>query len=121
MLIGQSVIIPSSETDGVVYVGAWMPRQGNSLIAVFEAIRASATSGWSMVCTVQTKNAEDSDASATDLGSVTINASATFPINQLTSVLVGCKELVRIKFVCTTTGSETWVHFRTNPIIWQPN
>ncbi len=121
MLIGQSVFIPASGSPGVVYFGAWMPRQGNSLKAVFQALRASSTSGWSIVCTIQTKNAEDSDAAPTDLGSATINASVTYPINAISAVLTGAKEMVRVKFSCSGGGTDRWVHLRSNPIIWQPN
>ncbi|MBL8756596.1 MAG: hypothetical protein JNK15_25095 [Planctomycetes bacterium] len=121
MLIGQTIFIPGSGTPGVNYFGAWMPRHGDALTAVFEVLRASATTGWSIVCKVQTKDSEDSDASASDLGSVTIDAAATWPINKFTAVLTGAKELVRIKFECNGAGTDRWVHMRTNPIIWQPN
>ena len=114
MLIGQSVVAHGS---GTTYYGPWMPRQGNSLSAVLEVIDHMPP--FSLKCEVQTKNNEDSDASASLLtGNVTRTSNGTS--NFTTS---GCEELVRFKFTATGDGetTDTWVHFRTNPPIWQPN
>lgn len=116
MLIGQSVFIPSSETDGVVYFGAWGPRHGDAVTALVEIMRASASSGWSLKCWVETKDSEDSDSAATALGSVVISSVTTGSVN-----VTGCKELVRLKFDGSGGGTDRWLHFRTNPFLWQPN
>ena len=105
---------------GTTYYGPWMPRQGNSLSAVLEVIDAMLP--FTLKLEVQTKNHEDSDASPTLL---TGNATATGVETKDVSVS-GAKELVRFKFTATgdpggDTPTATWVHFRTNQPIWQPN
>lgn len=113
MLIGQSVVAP---IGGATYYGPWMPRQGDGLTAVFEII--DAMTPFNLVCKVQTKNREDKDSSASLLtGSATFTTATT---DHFTTS--GAKELVRFQY--TLSGDEsndTWIHFRANPIIWQPN
>ncbi len=121
MLIGQTIFIPSAGSPGVTYFGPWMPRQGNAVTAVIEALKASHPTLWSLKCELQTKNNEDSDPvyPAGVLGSVTVGP--TTP-STLSSPLTGCKELVRFIFSGTGGGGgDRWVHFRANPLIWQPN
>lgn len=117
MLIGQSLFIPATGDPGVTWYGPWMQRQGNSLTAVFQVIKASHSSGWDFTCEVETKNEEDSDASATSLGQADFSSDATEQSVEVT----GCKELVRFKYTGAGGGTDRWVHFRANPIIWQPN
>ena len=117
MLIGQTVFVPASGTPGVIYYGPWMPRQGDKCSVVLQVLKASAASGWSLKCEIETKNAEDSDSSPTSIGDVTLSAVGTS--NSL--VTAGCLELVRFKFSGTGGGTDRWVHFRSNPILWQPN
>jgi hypothetical protein len=112
MLIGQTVFVPAAGDPGVVYDGPWMPRQGNNFTCVLEIMRQS-SSGWDLVVDIETKNAEDSDAAATSLGSLT----ASTPIKDFS----GCLELVRYKYSFSGNGTDRWIHFRMNPLIWQPN
>lgn len=115
MLIGQSVIAPT--TPGATYRTPWFPRQGDAFTAVVEMIR---TSGGVITvdCQIQTKNNEDSDLGLFDLGapfSVSTTAGAV-----TTSTTAGALEQVRLVF--TVVGnSRSWIHFRTNAPIWQPN
>lgn len=114
MLIGQSVIVP--EDPGTTYHGPWTPRQGNAGTAVLEIIRES-SSGWTMNFRVQTKNAEDSDASATPiggLGPITTTGTHLGPFSD-------CLELVRVVYEVEGGQGEHWLHLRSNPIQWQPN
>jgi hypothetical protein len=116
MLIGQSVV--AAQSDGATYYGPWMPRQGDALSVVLEVI--DAMTPFTLTCEVQTKNNEDSDASATLLtGDAELTATGTDTLST-----TGAEELVRFKFTAigdTVGRADTWVHFRTNPIIWQPN
>lgn len=119
MLIGQTVLVPGVDEPGAFYSGAWMPRQGDSFLMVAQVIKASATTGWSFEVIAQTKNAEDADPalSAAGLASFAMTAAGT------SSTLVsGCKELVRLVFNAVATGGGArWLHFRANPPIWRPN
>lgn len=115
MLIGQSVFLPSAGTPGVIYFGPWVARHGDGMTAVMEILRAS-SSGWSFRLEVETKNAEDSDAAAASLGSTAPTTVGTHTLH-----VTGCKELVRYKFSGTGGGADRWLHFRSNPMLWQPN
>lgn len=72
-----------------------------------------------MTCQVQTKNNEDTDTDAVSL-------SSAFTVSTTTAGTVtkadrsGALELVRYVFSITGSGLQ-WVHFRSNPPIWQPN
>lgn len=114
MLIGQSVLAP---TGGAVYHTPWFPRQGDAFTQVIEFLRSSGA--MTMTCQVETKNNEDSDAGAANLG-------ASFSVTTTTATVTtanrsGAKELVRCKVTVTGTSATRWVHFRSNPPIWQPN
>lgn len=114
MLIGQSVLAP---TGGAVYYTPWMPRQGDAFTVVIEVLRTSGTLTFS--CQVQTKNAEDADSAASSLGSaisVTTTAGAVTKANR-----TGALELVRYALTITGSSALRWIHFRSNPPIWQPN
>jgi len=115
MLIGQTVLAPT--TPGAVYYTPWMPRQGNALRAVVEFFRRLGT--LTLTCEVETKNNEDSDATITSLGSYTVTTTAAGASSS--SVMTGCRELVRYKFTATGSSAIQWVHFRSNPPIWLPN
>ncbi|MCC7063405.1 MAG: hypothetical protein IT456_11410 [Planctomycetes bacterium] len=70
-------------------------------------------------CQVKTKNAEDSDSAATSIGAafaITTTVGAT-----TTAVRTGCKELVRYEFSAKGTGSDQWIHFRSNSPLWETN
>jgi len=117
MLIGQSIIAPDDEA-GVLYYSPWMPRQGDAFSGVLEVIAAQ-TGTWTLTMTAETKNNEDSDASITTLsGNAQLTAVGTKEFN--TS---GALELVRFRFSATgdVGVADKWIHFRTNPPIWQPN
>ena len=114
MLIGQTIIVPG-ESASTTYYGPWMPRGGNAFTAVLEIMKTSAT-GWGFSVDIETKNAEDSDASPTPLGTLSAAGPGT-----ATQSFVGCLELVRYKFKLRGATAEQWIHFRMNPPIWQPN
>ncbi len=120
MLIGQTILVPG-EAAYVTYYGPWMPRGGNAFTAVLEIMKTSAT-GWVFNVEIETKNAEESDASATLLSSFQVLNTGTFRGAATgTGVATGCRELVRYKFYIRGATSEQWIHFRMNPPIWQPN
>lgn len=116
MLLGQSVLAP---TGGVDYYTPWMPRQGDAFSAVIEFMRSSGSCTFS--CAGQTKNNEDADSSATALSGSPLSVTTTNGVASA-ATFSGAKELVRYKLTITGTGGSTrWVHFRSNPPIWQPN
>lgn len=118
MLIGQSVLAAGNEDPGLVYYTPWMPRQGNNFTAVVEVIAVGGS--YTLTCALQTKNSEDSDASPSAIGSGDTSASA--PTTLTVSNTGGALELVRYKFTAASgTTSATWIHFRSNAPIWQPN
>lgn len=112
MLIGQTVL--AGWKDAILYYSPWMPRQGNDMTAVTEVIKTSGV--LTLTCAVETKNAEDADSAASNLGSVDATTAGT-----VTKSVIGCKELVRYRFEATGTSQVEWVHFRSNSPIWQPN
>lgn len=114
MLIGQSVYVPAD--PGARYYGPWTPRQGNSGTAVLEIIKESA-SGWTLTLEVETKNAEDSDASATVIGGLTPITTTGIHRGQFSDAL----ELVRVVYEIVADHDPYWLHLRSNPIQWQPN
>lgn len=116
MLIGQSVLAP----DGVaaVYYSPWFPRQGNAFTAVIEFLRRSGD--LTMTCQVQTKNNEERDVDADPLGSAFTVTTST-PATVTKADRSGARELVRYEFSITGNSGVRWVHFRSNPPIWQPN
>lgn len=117
MLIGQSVLAP---TGGATYNSPWFPRQGDSCTVVIEVQRVSGTLS-TFTCQVYTKNNEDPDSSATTVGSaITLSTSTTDSVTT-TAVRSSFKELVRYVITATGSGATRWIHFRTNPPIWQPN
>lgn len=109
MLIGQSVLAPTTPTD---YYTPWMSRQGDKLTAVIEVIKASSAT-YSLTVYVQTKNAEDADAALSVIG--TGSGTGLFEVSGS-----GALELVRLRFKLSDT-SLGWIHFRSNAPIWQPN
>jgi hypothetical protein len=120
MLIGQTILVLGGGVF-TTYYGPWMPRGGNALTAVLEIMKTSAT-GWVFNVDIETKNAEDSDASPTVLSTFQASTTGTFRgATTGTGVATGCRELVRYKFYIRGTTSEQWIHFRMNPPIWQPN
>jgi hypothetical protein len=117
MLIGQSVLAP---TGGATYYSPWFPRQGDACTVVIETMRASGTLT-TFSCQVETKNNEDADSAATNVGSAITITTSTTASATTTAARSGFKELVRYKFTATGSGSTRWIHFRSNPPIWQPN
>ena len=116
MLIGQTVLAPG--TGEAVYYSPWVPRQGNDMTANIEVIEAMTP--FNLTYIIETKNAEDADSSAAPLtGTGSLTATGTDSLS-----VSGAKELVRIKFALAGDSvgrSDTWIHFRSNPFIWQPN
>lgn len=111
MLIGQSVLAPPTASPADYYT-PWMPRQGDKLTAVVEVIAASSGT-YSLTVYVQTKNAEDFDAALSVIG--TGSGTGLFEVPGS-----GALELVRYRFKLSDS-SLGWIHFRSNPPIWQPN
>lgn len=114
MLIGQSVLAPAG---GAEYHTPWVPRQGDAFTQVVEFLRASGA--LTMSCMVETKNNEDPDTSAVSLGAAF--AVTTTAGSVTTAARSGARELVRCTITVTGTSADEWVHFRSNPPIWQPN
>lgn len=115
MLIGQSVLAP---TEAATYYSPWMPRQGNDLTAVIEVITDSGHT-YSLVCSIETKNNEDADSAVSgNIGTVTITGPGATVAEMSGSDAL---ELVRFKFVASVETTQAWIHFHSNPPIWQPN
>ncbi len=115
MLIGQTVTGPASPAKATYYT-PWFPRQGNSLSAVIQVLKSSGA--FAMTVQLQTKNQEQSDASAALLGS-SFNVT-TVGTSTSSAPVTGALELVRYRLELNGTPA-CWVHFRSNPPIWQPN
>jgi len=97
------------------FYSPWFPRGGDDAVFILETFDIS---GLTLTWTFWTKNAEDTDASATQVGSAeTITAAGL----KETSLLSGFKELVRYKFSTGATPSMDWVHFRVLNPSWQYN
>ena len=93
-----------------------MPRGGDSAVFTLQVMGLS--SSITMTWTVETKNVEDADSSASTVGSaVTVNASGL----HYTATLTGFKELVRFRYDTGSTGSMDWIHFRALEPSWQSN
>lgn len=117
MLIGQSVLAPSAAA--AKYYSPWFPRQGNECTVVIEVLRASGALT-TFTCQVYTKDQEDADPGTTVGSSITIGSSTT--ASTITpAVRSGFKELVRYEITLQGSGADRWVHFRSNPPIWEPN
>lgn len=65
---------------------------------------------------MQTKNMEQSDASAISLG-----ASFTAAVGTTQATRTGALELVRYTYQLSSPTTAQWVHMRANPPIWQLN
>jgi hypothetical protein len=120
MLIGQSLIAPADGTHKVF--GPWLPRQGDKFTAVVEVIRTSNIGGGTTLqVAYQTKNQEDADnAVVGTIGSAVLTA-ITAPITA-SFACSGCKELVRCVYeVSSASGTDEWIHLRSNPPVWQSN
>ncbi len=114
MLIGQSLLLP--QAGRVHLYSPWFPRQGDAFGVVYQVLRQSA-GGWSVDVEVQTKNKEDTDSSALSLGTLTITSVATSQLH-----VSACLELVRYHYELQgASGSDVWIHSRSNPPIWEPN
>jgi len=130
MIIGQSLF--SQSTTGTVYFSPWFPRGGNAATFACEVIASADTTADIDMFTiqVQTKNAEDSDMSAVDVGtgaSITLgtdekvtNFEAGGKLSSATDQ--GFKELVRFQYtVKAKTNGRAWVHFRMLNPAWLSN
>lgn len=94
--------------------GPWLPRGGDRLLAAWEVI--AITGGARPKLVVVTKNTEDADSAAADLGVLeTATAVGTFSF-----VVTGCLELVRFAYFMDGDPTD-WVHIRALPLVWLPN
>lgn len=94
--------------------GPWIPRQGNSLLAAWEVI--DITGGARPKLIVETKNTQDADSAAVDLGQLETATS----IGAFSFVVTGCRELVRFSYLIDGATTD-WVHLRDMPLVWVTN
>ncbi|MHC5063705.1 MAG: hypothetical protein ACYTG5_07010 [Planctomycetota bacterium] len=97
------------------FYSPWFPRGAN--VAKF-SIEVFAITGMTLSWEVETKNSEDVDSSAVQVGSTQTETAAGV---STTSKFTGFKELVRYKFKTGATPSLDWVHFRMLNPAWLYN
>lgn len=117
MLLGQTVIVPTTATT---YYSPWYPRRGDAMRPAVQYFNKSGTIS-TFTCQVQTKNREDSDQSAVNLGSaVTVATASGGQVTVGGTNITGCLELVRFRYTLGA-ASTRWVHFRGLDPLWMPN
>ena len=97
------------------FFSPWFARGGDAARFAIEII---AISGVSLSWEVETKNSEDADSSAVQIGTTT--TTTTTGISR-TGKFTGCKELVRYKYKTGATDSIDWVHLRALNPAWLYN
>ena len=129
MLLGQ--LLDGGKSRTTTYFSPWFPRAGNAGVfscQVFDSAGLSGSDSFSI--TVQTKNEEDSDKSASvplNGGPITMTVTAlaetSFAVGGSFSAGAGFLELVRFKYdlVNTTGTADPWVHFRILAPNWLKN
>lgn len=106
MIIGQSL------ASGTTAYSPWLDRESDEAVLYLDII--ARMSGVKLDVTIQHKKRTEADSAAT--------TAATFA--QITTTGVkeqaasGLKELVRLKYVVTDSGSKAWIHLRVMPTIW---
>ncbi len=116
MLIGQSLLAPTVAVD---QYSPWFPRGGNTGTIVVEVLLISSGS-CKVTISMEQKDADESDAAATAVGS----SVALTAVGTQTAALgsAGVKQMVRCKINMASTGANVeWAHVRINPPLWQPN
>lgn len=116
MLIGQSLLAP---TVAVNQYSPWFSRGGNTGTIVVEVLLISSGS-CKVTISMEQKDADESDAAATAVGS----SDSFTAVGTLTASLgsAGVKQLVRCKINMLSTGANLeWAHLRINAPLWQPN
>jgi len=108
MIIGQTLM---ALDDGTLRYGDWVPRQGNACLASWEIVNNSG--GLDTKLIVQTKNTEDADEAASELGALD---SIPGP-GQVALLVSGCLELVRYAYNIKGSPGD-WVHLRGLPPSW---
>jgi len=106
--IGQ-LLMTSSDP---VY-GPWMPRGGNRLLASWEVINIKDARP---KLAVETKNTENDDAEAVELG---VSEEAVSP-GVFALLVSDCLELVRFRYAADGASND-WVHLRNLPMSWLRN
>lgn len=132
MILGQ--LLDGGKSRTATYFSPWFPRGGNLATftcQVFDSAGLSGTDKFQI--TVQTKNREDSDNSASVPAGGGTNVIAMTPVLSETTFQVGGDfssavnagflELVRFKYeLANSTGAvDPWVHFRMLPPNWSSN
>ena len=114
MIIGQTLMGSSSN-----YYSPWFPRQGDTAVFSAQIIAISSTSTLTVV--VETKNTEDTDASATQPANGTFSGTSVNVISSGAGTPVaGLKELVRFRYTVNDSTSK-FCHFRVLPPSWARN
>jgi hypothetical protein len=130
MIIGQT--LSSQSTSGTTYYSPWFPRGGNAAVFSCEVIASADTANDIDTFTIQveTKNQEDSDKDAVDVGSaatITLGTDENITSFERGASLSdgaaqGMKELVRFKYTVTArTSGRAWVHSRMLNPSWLSN
>ena len=112
MLIGET--ITAEDTTGTTVYTPWFPRQGNNVTSTVDVIAIS--SGANLAITLQTKNSDETDDTATDKNTNTVTATGVDPQRD-----TNLEELVRYKIrLYRSSGTGTiYAHFRMLAPQWE--
>ena len=114
-MLGPPVIGEIIFEGSDLYYSPWFPRGAD--VGKF-SIEVIAISGVTLSWDVETKNSEDVDSAAVQVGSTQTETTAGV---STTSKFTGFKELVRYRYKTGVTASMDWVHFRMLNPAWLYN
>lgn len=108
-LLGELVVASAVQTS----TGFWMPAGGNDGVAGLEVFLNTVANAFDVI--VQTKSSDQTDASATTIGTVTVSstAAASYKFD-----ITNAKDLVRYVVSATKAGN---IHLQLAQPLWHPN
>lgn len=112
MIIGQTL-----ETEVTAYT-PWLPRRGDAATFLVDVIGIQ-SSNCQLTVTIQHKNLDEADSSATTAGTFSVATSTGIKTKRVS----GLKELVRLKYFMTlgSPGNPEWIHLRMLVPSWETN
>lgn len=108
MILGTT--LPFENGSGFSAFSFWIPRQGDTV-----RFNVDVAHSLDVKLTIQTKNREDAESAAIDLGDATVTGGA------LTLRVTGGKELIRVKLTTNPndTATDSIVHLRVLDPVWE--
>jgi hypothetical protein len=108
-LLGELIVASAAQTS----TGFWMPAGGNDGVAGLEVFLNTVANAFDVI--VQTKSSDQTDASATTIGTVTVSSTsaASYKFD-----ITNAKDLVRYVVSATKAGN---IHLQLAQPLWHPN